>query len=284
MTRQQPGPHDERRGPLISPAEIAPGKVTPGRAGRLQARLLGLVPVVIAFAVVFIAVESLEEIYEAVKSGGAASAVDGPVQTWMVAHRQGWLDVVATAYTHLGGKIGMPVLATTVVVVLALWWRTRTPVVLMVVATAGSLLLTTQGKTLTARARPPFDQAVPPLEHSPSFPSGHTLNAVVVATVLAYLVLLYVRSRTARLVTLAGLVVACLLMGLSRVYLGHHWSTDVAAGMVVGLAWAWAVGLGHWIYVRLRTKNRAPTVRAVAQEHRRTVALARSGDGAASAH
>ena len=272
MTRPGAG---EPGHPLIRPSEIAPGRVTPGRAGRLQARLLGLVPVVITFALIHLALEAVDEIYEAVRSGAAATAVDVPVQSWMVGHRQGWLDAAATAYTHLGGKIGMPVIATVVVLLLGLWWRTRTPVVLMIVATAGSLLLTTQGKTLTARARPPFSQAVPPLEHSPSFPSGHTLNSVVVAVVLGYLVLLYVTSRLARVLTLAGLVTFCLVMGLSRVYLGHHWTTDVGAGFVAGGGWALAAALGHWIYVRLRTKDRAPTVRAVAQQHRRHVAARR---------
>ena len=137
----------------------------------------------------------------------------------------------------------------------------------MVWATAGSLTMTTLGKQLTARARPPAAQAVPPWETSPSFPSGHTLNTVVVTGVLAYLVLLYVRSRRGRVLTCLGLAGFAGLIGLSRVYLGHHWLTDVLAGAAVGGAWALAVVLGHWAYVRLRTKDRAPTVREVAHRH-----------------
>lgn len=229
---------------------------------------MGFVPVATAFTVILLALEFLDELYESVKSGGTADTLDRPLQAWMVAHRDDVLNVVATDYTHLGGKIGMPILATVAVFALAWWWRTRTPIVLMIVATVGSLVMTTRGKVLTARARPPFDQAVPPLESSPSFPSGHTLNAVVVASVLAYLALLYVRSRMGRVVTTVALVCFCVLMGLSRVYLGHHWLTDVLAGAAAGLAWALAVILGHWLYVRLRTKHRAATVRDVAQQHR----------------
>lgn len=114
----------------------------------------------------------------------------------------------------------------------------------------------------------PAEQAVPPLETSPSFPSGHTLNAVLITSIVAYLVLLYVRSRRGRVLTCVGLAGFAGLMGLSRVYLGHHWLTDVLAGAAVGGAWALAVILGHWLYVRLRTKDRAPTVRDVAQDHR----------------
>ena len=275
-------PEEPPTGPEVTnvrPADVAPGRVTPGHAPKPMARLLGLLPVVVFFVVILLALDALEDIYDAVKSGGAADAIDLPVQAWMVAHRQGWLDSLATGYTHLGGKVGMPIIATTAVIALAWWWRTRTPVVLMAVSAAGSLLLTTQGKDLTGRARPPFAQAVPPLERSPSFPSGHTLNTVAVATVMGYLVLLYVTSRLGRVLTIAGLVTFCVLMAGSRVYLGHHWMTDVAAGAVSGLAWALTACLGHWLYVRLRTKDRAATVREVAQQHRREVAEARSGGG-----
>ena len=260
------------RDPGIRPAHLATGRVTPGHATKPQARVLGLIPVAAAFAVIVVAIHALDEIYESVKSGGVADLIDQPLQAWMVGHRHGWLDTAATWYTDLGGKIGMPILATSVVLALAWWWRTRTPIVLMAVATVGSLVLTGTGKTLTGRARPPAADAVPPLESSPSFPSGHTLNAVVVATVLAYLVLIYVGSHVGRVLTVAGLVAFCALMGLSRIYLGHHWLTDVLAGAAAGLGWALAVVLGHWVYVRLRTKDRAPTVRDVARDHRQATA------------
>ncbi len=262
------GPRPDR---AAHPARAA-GPVAPRPASKPRARLLGTLPVATAFGLILVSLQALEEIYESVRSGGLAEWIDGMMQTWMVAHRQDWLNTVATAYTHLGGKIGMPILATVLVLAMAGCWRTWTPVRLMLVAAAGSLTLTMQGKTLTARARPPFDQAVPPLESSASFPSGHTLNAVVVATVLAYLMLVYVVSRAARILAVIGVIGFCALMGLSRIYLGHHWLSDVLAGAAAGLAWGLAVVLGHWLYVRLRTRHRAPTVRHVAQQHRRSQA------------
>ncbi len=254
--------------PPVSPGQVLPGQVTPGHASRPTARTVGAVPVVLAFVGLVAGILSAQETYEQVQSGHGAAAFDEPLQEWMVAHRQGWLDVGATWFTNLGGKVGMPILAAVTVALLARWWRTWTPVIVMLFATAGSLTMTTLGKSLTARARPPFEQAVPPLESSASFPSGHTLNAVLITSVIAYLVLLYVTSRRARVLTCLGLAVFALTMGLSRVYLGHHWLTDVLAGAAVGGGWALAVVLGHWLYVRLRTKDRAPTVREVAQDHR----------------
>lgn len=254
----------------LSVARVRPGTLAAGHASRPVARTLGTLPVVLALIGLTAGLLSAQETYEQVQDGSGAAAFDKPVQDWMVAHRQPWLDTAGTWFTNLGGKIGMTVLATLTVLALARWWRTWTPVVLMVWATAGSLTLTSLGKDLTSRARPPFQEAVPPLESSPSFPSGHTLNAVLISAVVAYLVLLYIRSRRGRVLTCLGLAGFALAMGASRVYLGHHWLTDVLAGAAVGGGWAMAVVLGHWLYVRLRTKDRAPTVRDVAQDHRAT--------------
>lgn len=244
------------------------GARQPGHTRKPVARAVGALPLVATIAGLTAGVVSAHETYESVQTGQGAAAVDAPVQAWMVAHRVAWLDTAATWFTDLGGKVGMPILATVTVLALARWWRTWTPVVVMLWATAGSLALTSVGKVLTARARPPAAQAVPPLETSASFPSGHTLNAALVSGVIAYLALLYVRSLRGRILTCMGLALFVGLIGLSRVYLGHHWLTDVLAGGAIGGAWALAVVLGHWLYVRLRTKDRAPTVREVAQRHR----------------
>ena len=80
-------------------------------------------------------------------------------------------------------------------------WRSRTPLILMLIAVAGSLLLTTVGKQVIGRVRPPLVDAVPPYESSPSFPSGHALNSTVIAGLVAYLVLRRVHSTLARVVT-----------------------------------------------------------------------------------
>lgn len=83
-------------------------------------------------------------------------------------------------------------------------------------------------KNLVQRPRPPFEFAVPPYEPTWSFPSSHSANAVVIAGALAILV----GRRWAHWVAF----VFALMIGASRIYLGHHWASDVFAGWALGLA------------------------------------------------
>ena len=197
-------------------------------------------------------IATLDETYEAVQENDGLARVDRPLLDWMVAHRTGWAETLVTWFTNVGGTTILPILVTLVVAVMAWRWRSWTPVVLMAVAAAGSVAMTEAGKDLAGRARPPQALAVPPYETSPSFPSGHTLNSTVIAIVLAYLVLLHVESRTGRIVAVTLLGVYAVAMGLSRVYLGHHWFTDVVAGFIAGTAWALVVILAHRLLLRVQ--------------------------------
>jgi membrane-associated phospholipid phosphatase len=197
------------------------------------------------------------EIYEQVEDGDGVAGFDRPLLQVIAALRTPDWNGLVTAYTDLGGPVGMPVLATLAILAMTLAWRQWTPLVLMLAATAGSLAMTVAGKAVVGRTRPPRGLAVPPFENSASFPSGHSLNAVVVAGVLAYLLVREQHTAWARATTLAGAVLFAVTMGLSRVYLGHHWLTDVLVAWTLGLAWLLLVVVAHRLFLTAR-RGRKP--------------------------
>lgn len=140
-----------------------------------------------------------------------------------------WLDRLFWLITETGGALTIvPVVATAT----WFWWRKQRMVTFLVLASFGGMLvLNSQLKLLFARARP---NIFPPLvvEHSYSFPSGHTMSAVAVYGLFA--LLLWQRRRYGWAI-LAGLWVP--LVALSRVYLGAHYPSDVLASLALGTIW-----------------------------------------------
>ncbi len=106
------------------------------------------------------------------------------------------------------------------------------------VAAAGLLDISNEGaKALVGRPRPN------PLEpgEAGSFPSGHTVHAVIYLGVVWSLVAPRLAERRHRQALAALFVVGVLLTGLSRIYLGRHWPSDVLGGLLVGCIALWAL-------------------------------------------
>lgn len=192
------------------------------------------------------------EIYENVTDSDGVAGLDQPLLDYAITLREPLADMLITAYTDIAGQIGMPIIAIAALLILSIRRRSWTPVILIVAAGGGSLLMTVAGKNLIGRVRPDQAEAVPPYEHSASFPSGHTLNAVAVVGVIAYLLILRRQTRRARVLIALGAVVFAITVGISRVYLGHHWFTDVLAGWVLGAAWLAFVIFAHRVYLSIR--------------------------------
>lgn len=198
---------------------------------------------------------SAAQVYESVTEQGHLAALDQPVLDYAVGTRTPFLERALTTFTDIGGPVGMPILATVIIAIMVWRWRSRTPLVLGLVAAAGSLAMTTVGKHLIGRSRPPRELAVPPFENSPSFPSGHTLNATVIIGVLVYVWLLHLTTARARAWALVIGTFFVVAMGLSRVYLGHHWLTDVIAGWLIGLGWLATVITAHRLHLTVRRRR-----------------------------
>jgi undecaprenyl-diphosphatase len=193
-------------------------------------------------------------VYDAMVETDGVAGLDQPALNAAIAHRSALGNRLVTAFTHLGGPIWMPILATVAALILTVRLRRGTPVALIAATGLGSLLLTGVGKAVVARARPPLAGAVPPLEHSYSFPSGHALNSMALAGIVAYLLVRELRHAWARMLTVALAAAFAIAMGLSRVYLGHHWLTDVLVAWTIALAWLTTVITSHRLYLTLRPR------------------------------
>lgn len=152
-----------------------------------------------------------------------------------------WGPAAARNLTALGSVpvLLLVVLAAAGFLALARLWR---HLLLVLGASGGGLLLMVALKRVFDRPRP---TVVPPLmlETSPSFPSGHAMmSAVVYLTLGALLAQLCPRWRErVYVMTVAGALTV--LIGLTRLYLGVHYPSDVLGGWSVGLAWALASAL-----------------------------------------
>jgi undecaprenyl-diphosphatase len=79
----------------------------------------------------------------------------------------------------------------------------------------------------------------------------------VVIGVLVYLMCLQFQMLWARITAITAGVIFIIAMGLSRVFLGHHWMTDVMAGWFLGLAWVCMVILAHRLFHLMRKREHA---------------------------
>lgn len=147
-----------------------------------------------------------------------------------------WLREVGIDITALGSVVVLLLLVSAVSGFLWLQGRTRLLVLLMI-STAGGFALNYVMKALFARPRP---SVVPHLREvfTPSFPSGHAALSAVVYLTIGVLLFEVVKGRAARLYCLTIALAASGLVGLSRVYLGVHYPSDVMAGWATGIAWA----------------------------------------------
>jgi undecaprenyl-diphosphatase len=188
-------------------------------------------------------------VYDAVAEKDGISGPDRPTLDHVIALRTPLANQLFTVFTHLGGPLYMTLIASAVTLLMVWLWRSLTPLILMIIAVAGSLTFTKVGKAIVGRPRPPLSDAVPPYEHAFSFPSGHTLNSTVIAGMVAYLVASRLTSRLGIALCVVLAVAWAVAMGFSRIFLGHHWLTDVIFAWFLGLAWLALLITAHRMFL-----------------------------------
>lgn len=169
-----------------------------------------------------------------------------------------FLTAIARTLSFVGSAIGITVIGGTVCVY---WIRQQRGVDawMLGVLLVGCALITEAIKQTYQQARP---QVFPPLEaiFNFSFPSGHTLTSFSFALFVSVLILRRGKPTVKRLLATLGLMAIAALIASSRMYLGVHWPTDVAAGILVAAIWSTTCLLTRrWILTRKDRRQQPST-------------------------
>ncbi|MGE5403031.1 MAG: phosphatase PAP2 family protein [Ignavibacteriales bacterium] len=154
--------------------------------------------------------------------------------------------------TSLGGATVI-VLFSVITIIYLLLQKKRRSAMLVLLATLGGGLLENLLKLLIARQRPALAFQLMP-EYSHSFPSGHSMMSAVIYLSIAVLIARIQKNRNVRIYVVITGIFMTFIIGISRVYLGVHYPTDVLAGWALGLAWASFVWFVSW-YMEYKGKS-----------------------------
>jgi membrane-associated phospholipid phosphatase len=160
------------------------------------------------------------------------TGLDDAARSVVSMHSHKALNDMMQALTAFGDEVTLlfmfGALAVWAYAVRGAWWAR-----FFVLVAAGALALDNIIKPLVDRPRPIFDQLVN--GRGPSWPSGHTTGTTALLVALA----IYAsagRGRGLRVALWTAALAGSILMGITRVYLGVHWPTDVMAAVILGIA------------------------------------------------
>jgi membrane-associated phospholipid phosphatase len=186
---------------------------------------------------------------------GETLTIDERILLWVDSIATPTLDVVALEITSLGSPA---VVATLVLVAGAFLWltRQRPQALLLWVGAAGGVVLNQALKLAFGRPRPRVIEWRVDHVGSYSFPSGHAMASMIIYAMLAYVILDLNPPRPVKRLTVALAATIITLVGLSRIYLGVHYPTDILAGYAVGFAWATLCAFNLRVIDYVRRKQR----------------------------
>jgi undecaprenyl-diphosphatase len=147
-----------------------------------------------------------------------------------------WIQNSLLDLTAIGGPTVLGLVVCAVAGFLALQTRFRTALVILLTAASGELANIVL-KHIFLRERP---DVVPHLRNvtSTSFPSGHAMESAIIYLTLGAMLMRIAERRVTKIYCIGMAVFITLLVGISRVYLGVHYPTDVIAGWMFGFFWA----------------------------------------------
>ncbi|AVH71352.1 phosphatase PAP2 family protein [Nostoc sp. 'Lobaria pulmonaria (5183) cyanobiont'] len=189
---------------------------------------IGIVGLAICLLILFVLAQLAEEVLE-----GDAFKFDTTFLLWLHQFANPNLDNLMLFITNIGNPSTVVVVAG--ITILLLWWRRdQEEAKAFVFACLGGLILNTGLKLFFSKPRPELWHRLIS-EKSFSFPSGHALGSMVLYGFIAYELAIHYPNFAKVIYSLTVILIAAI--GISRLYLGVHWPTDIIAGYGVGFLW-----------------------------------------------
>ena len=223
-------------------SEIIDTQKTSPQRKTVAGAILSVGMLITALAVVFFAWLA-EEVFE-----GDSVKIDSAVREFVHSFASGWLTVTMQFFSFLGSTVFLSA-ATLLTVSILLLRRKFRPAVIIGIVMAGAVILNNVLKISFSRDRPlPYFDT--PLPASFSFPSGHALLSVCFYGALAWLISLSLKRTSAKVALWSVTALMALCIGLSRIYLGVHYPTDVLAGYLAAIVWLICVRTADSVLVK----------------------------------
>ena len=165
------------------------------------------------------------------------ASFDAPIVQYVAARRVRYLTSIGTAITAVGSDLALWIAVLIGGAILAWLTRSWRPLLVLALVMGGAVSLDHLIKYTVARMRPPILLWSIPA-HDWSFPSGHATESAAVYLTLALMFANTQRRLGVKIATYTIAIAVAFLIGVSRVYLGVHWPTDVIVGWALGVAWS----------------------------------------------
>jgi membrane-associated phospholipid phosphatase len=164
-----------------------------------------------------------------------------------------WLTQLVIYISFLGSFAFLTFGVITALIIFLLLKR-KDAVLILLITMAGEAILEVTLKLYFGRARPEPFFPYPPLE-SYSFPSGHALGSFCFYGILAWLIATRIKNRGVKIFIWILAAMLILLIGLSRIYLGVHFPSDIAAGFAAAFVWTFTVAVSNHLLGKKTSAN-----------------------------
>ena len=176
---------------------------------------------------------------------------DSTIITFVQGFENSALTAVMKFFTFIGDTNSVIVLSILVIIFLYVVLKHRVELILFIVAIIGSAVLNQLLKYSFQRARPELHRLIE--IDSYSFPSGHAMNAFTVYTIISFLLWRHIPSRAGRILLIIISALMIFTIGISRIYLGVHYPSDIIAGYFASACW---LGMAIWFFQKYQ-ENRS---------------------------